>query len=100
MRTTQPLPSAFFFNSTATTEFYTLSLHDALPIWADDDAGQRLVDGDVDAAGRRVSDRIGNRAEEGVAAGLVERDRAVLGGVVAVGAEAGVGTAEIGRAHV
>src|SRR5436190_3879870 len=23
----------FFFNDTATTEFYTLSLHDALPIW-------------------------------------------------------------------
>src|SRR5947209_10652757 len=25
--------SFFFFNSTATTEFYTLSLHDALPIY-------------------------------------------------------------------
>src|SRR5438045_8395549 len=24
----------FFFNYTATTEIYTLSLHDALPIWA------------------------------------------------------------------
>src|SRR5688572_31345673 len=24
----------FFFNVTATTEIYTLSLHDALPIWA------------------------------------------------------------------
>src|SRR5690242_21354243 len=24
----------FFFNETATTEIYTLSLHDALPIWA------------------------------------------------------------------
>src|ERR1039457_7312481 len=24
----------FFFNDTATTEIYTLSLHDALPIWA------------------------------------------------------------------
>ena len=24
----------FFFNATATTEIYTLSLHDALPIWA------------------------------------------------------------------
>src|SRR5258706_3923280 len=32
-----PLPSSslffFFFNDTATTEIYTLSLHDALPIW-------------------------------------------------------------------
>src|SRR5258707_15798624 len=27
------LPSFFFFNDTATTEIYTLSLHDALPIW-------------------------------------------------------------------
>ena len=25
----------FFFNDTATTEIYTLSLHDALPIWYD-----------------------------------------------------------------
>src|SRR5256885_16890731 len=27
-----PLSSFFFFNDTATTEIYTLSLHDALPI--------------------------------------------------------------------
>src|SRR5256885_12866303 len=27
--------SFFFFNDTATTEIYTLSLHDALPIWLD-----------------------------------------------------------------
>src|SRR3712207_8303973 len=26
---------SFFFNDTATTEIYTLSLHDALPIWAE-----------------------------------------------------------------
>src|SRR3712207_8936142 len=29
----------FFFNDTATTEIYTLSLHDALPIWAVDAGG-------------------------------------------------------------
>src|SRR5688500_19802881 len=28
-----PLPSFFFFTYTATTEIYTLSLHDALPIY-------------------------------------------------------------------
>src|ERR1039457_6455225 len=28
----------FFFNDTATTEIYTLSLHDALPIWFSRDA--------------------------------------------------------------
>src|SRR5258708_13314427 len=27
------IPPSFFFNDTATTEIYTLSLHDALPIW-------------------------------------------------------------------
>src|SRR5256885_16586592 len=32
----------FFFNDTATTEIYTLSLHDALPIWID--GGQFLED--------------------------------------------------------
>src|SRR3712207_9504119 len=35
----------FFFNDTATTEIYTLSLHDALPIWI---SGQiSLADGTV-----------------------------------------------------
>src|SRR3712207_7453451 len=29
-----PISFFFFFNDTATTEIYTLSLHDALPIWA------------------------------------------------------------------
>src|SRR2546430_9820313 len=32
----------FFFNDTATTEIYTLSLHDALPISAGGAAGARL----------------------------------------------------------
>src|SRR2546426_7764539 len=32
MLLTSPCPSFFFFNDTATTEIYTLSLHDALPI--------------------------------------------------------------------
>src|SRR3990172_3615001 len=30
---TPPIPSSFFLNDTATTEIYTLSLHDALPIF-------------------------------------------------------------------
>src|SRR5436853_3396990 len=30
----------FFFNDTATTEIYTLSLHDALPIWAAPDGAR------------------------------------------------------------
>src|SRR5258708_29376460 len=54
----------FFFNDTATTEIYTLSLHDALPIW---DAAHVVVHrglhrdrlaGDVDAGedARRLRD--------------------------------------------
>src|SRR3989442_7713780 len=31
----------FFFNDTATTEIYTLSLHDALPIWQRERAARR-----------------------------------------------------------
>ena len=32
----------FFFNDTATTEIYTLSLHDALPIFLDPIDGDKL----------------------------------------------------------
>src|SRR5438034_7954920 len=35
--------SSFFFNDTATTEIYTLSLHDALPIWELDHTIERAV---------------------------------------------------------
>src|SRR3712207_8413551 len=38
----------FFFNDTATTEIYTLSLHDALPISEDADPARLGVDPDVD----------------------------------------------------
>src|SRR3989442_16037941 len=37
----------FFFNDTATTEIYTLSLHDALPIYGDRD---RRLSGPLQAA--------------------------------------------------
>src|SRR5690242_21660163 len=42
--TTPQSSSFFFFNDTATTEIYTLSLHDALPIFtsAKDLAGKRV----------------------------------------------------------
>src|SRR5437763_9022383 len=49
----------FFFNDTATTEIYTLSLHDALPIWDDlvavDDRDPAVVV--VDQPSQLVSDR-------------------------------------------
>src|SRR3712207_8834119 len=37
----------FFFNDTATTEIYTLSLHDALPIYDDRADHLRVHDADV-----------------------------------------------------
>src|SRR6266436_3177559 len=39
----------FFFNDTATTEIYTLSLHDALPIW--------MRHGQEEAAQQQTRDR-------------------------------------------
>ena len=45
----------FFFNDTATTEIYTLSLHDALPIFSK--AGTAIaIDLRHQAAARRVAD--------------------------------------------
>src|SRR5687768_18199362 len=41
------LYSLFFFNDTATTEIYTLSLHDALPIW------QLRAQGGVEVSGEQ-----------------------------------------------
>src|SRR2546425_2101200 len=50
----------FFFNDTATTEIYTLSLHDALPIWRRAVlrlARGRVRGGAVPARGRSRVDR-------------------------------------------
>src|SRR5260370_42654249 len=70
----------FFFNDTATTEIYTLSLHDALPIWRHDEhlleatvGGQLagcLVEGIV-LVGRAEPERIALRARELTGAGVV-----------------------------
>src|SRR2546430_10391783 len=54
----------FFFNDTATTEIYTLSLHDALPIYL-----VKLLDGAGDLAGRALAlhrDRIEHDGGAGV----------------------------------
>src|SRR2546429_3887771 len=63
-----PSSDIFFFNDTATTEIYTLSLHDALPISGRRgraDQSSRCRDGDVDgtpAADRSVGPA--SRSEE------------------------------------
>src|SRR6266700_7019726 len=53
----------FFFNDTASTEFYTLSLHDALPIFGTvDAAGEGVGVGRAEAAqDRGVEDRKSTR---------------------------------------
>src|SRR5256885_11465561 len=48
----------FFFNDTATTEIYTLSLHDALPICHVDAAAARVIGlNALELAGRKVLQR-------------------------------------------
>src|SRR2546430_4589788 len=51
----------FFFNDTATTEIYTLSLHDALPIWCIAANGSPVRDHGDDAGGEGGLD---HRSEE------------------------------------
>src|SRR6202158_6388492 len=54
--------SFFFFNDTATTEIYTLSLHDALPICAPAPLHCKTsVESDSQEAGDRFSDRKSTR---------------------------------------
>src|SRR5690242_21937393 len=72
-----PSLSFFFFNDTATTEIYTLSLHDALPI---SDAWPALARRDAHPRGNDRRGQIGiwARPRDGAAAGrgrLPARDR-------------------------
>src|SRR5437879_8088780 len=52
----------FFFNDTATTEIYTLSLHDALPICRGDGHGHQRAGGQLPDVLRRRSEP--DRSEE------------------------------------
>src|SRR2546422_2531209 len=63
----------FFFNDTATTEIYTLSLHDALPI----SRAVRAELMDADRAG--TTDDIGNDGAGTSRHGIAEDDVAVIG---------------------
>src|SRR2546429_2038205 len=51
--------SFFFFNDTATTEIYTLSLHDALPICPRHEVGRRS--GHLEAA---ITDRVAEAVDD------------------------------------
>src|SRR2546430_3074361 len=54
---------SFFFNDTATTEIYTLSLHDALPISAHPQTLRGHAAPRAGARARRASDRVFQREE-------------------------------------
>ena len=63
----------FFFNDTATTEIYTLSLHDALPILRDGEAklGEKKVDivppdpeGELGSGWEKMAAKIGEHTSE------------------------------------
>src|SRR2546430_9033448 len=64
--------SLFFFNDTATTEIYTLSLHDALPISTRPDrASGRAIESPGHLRRRRAPDRRGpDRTDRHPCAGL------------------------------
>src|SRR5258707_8701196 len=56
----------FFFNDTATTEIYTLSLHDALPIYEQQALLLREADGlDLVADAKASESRRGDAGEQG-----------------------------------
>src|SRR3712207_8896111 len=61
----------FFFNDTATTEIYTLSLHDALPI-LHDVVGGAAGEGGADRREIGGGQRLGNPSGEGGRSGQVE----------------------------
>src|SRR5258708_27331979 len=59
-----PRPSLFlffFFNDTATTEIYTLSLHDALPIYARDAGDRSRFESVCELPDRQSTPRVGDR---------------------------------------
>src|SRR5260221_11113349 len=94
----------FFFNDTATTEIYTLSLHDALPICSRRTAQPagthrhghpRRVQG-----GRNSRNHYGDAARLRSARHLLERRRRGGAASVPLGSVPGAAARQIGRAHV
>src|SRR5258706_16419009 len=65
---------SFFFNDTATTEIYTLSLHDALPIFGGSALPVFGHGGDEQRAGvggKRLEDRLGLGFRHAIIAGVI-----------------------------
>src|SRR2546430_5823281 len=72
MASTVSLSLFFFFNDTATTEIYTLSLHDALPICVDADPD--AADLGLRAVWRAFADPVGRHRELERSAGALDRE--------------------------
>src|SRR6266508_6865504 len=85
----------FFFNATATTEIYTLSLHDALPIFLSDlgkrDVQSVLLEGGPTLAWSMVEDRVVDKV-------VVYLAPKLIGGQDAPGVLGGRGFAPIAQA--
>src|SRR5258707_2275529 len=64
LHTASGTPFFFFFNDTATTEIYTLSLHDALPISIVVDEEKHAMDVVVDEENLAIAIGRGGRSEE------------------------------------
>src|SRR5436189_1587986 len=58
----QALSAVFFFNDTAATDIYTLSLHDALPI-SDGEVARRGLEDHIGVLGCRLGRRLGPRQD-------------------------------------
>src|SRR6266850_8045737 len=85
----------FFFNDTATTEIYTLSLHDALPIWLDRQRVAELT-GTTCYAGGMLDRRAGTLQPlayvRGLASAAKAAGAAIHGRSAATGLEAQAGS--------
>src|SRR2546430_17643726 len=80
----------FFFNDTATTEIYTLSLHDALPISYGERPGARWLARALDLGGHEIwHDTVALAGTQELSSGVAQ----LAPGVLPVGA----GRFEIGR---
>src|SRR3712207_9233957 len=66
----------FFFNDTATTEIYTLSLHDALPIWTARRAASSRWRSSATTTGPRASDTCSARRPSTTTTPTSARERA------------------------
>src|SRR5690348_17643214 len=68
----------FFFNDAATTDIYTLSLHDALPIWGGrwvvSDTSELVDSADIDPGFERL-ERLDDISRVQTAMGRLNRDR-------------------------